>query len=249
MKKCLFYLVVLCGSLTLFAQNNLTFIEANEAYNKGDYSKASKLYENIIKTGNHSANLYFNLANSYYKLQKIGPSVYHYEKALALDPNNEDIQVNYGYAKQTLIDDIQPLAKGFLSRFYENLVSKNSDFWAWLSVIGVFIFVIGFLLFYKSYDPNQRKIYFSIWSLAIIIAIASCILAFASDHYQKNTTYAIVYALEVKIQSEPNLRSEQLFTLHEGTKVKLLEAVENWNKIQLANGKIGWVPQQEIKAL
>lgn len=249
MKKCFFYLFFLLFSLNLTAQNNLTFLEANDAYNKGDYTKASKLYEDILKNGSHSSNLYFNLANSYFKLQKIGPSIYNYEKALKLNPNSEDILINYGYAKQTLIDNIKPLPKGFLSKFYKNLITKKVDFWAWLSIFTVFAFVIGFILFYKSYNPNQRKIYFGIWSFSIIIALVSFILAFATENYKTNTNYAIVYSQEANIKSEPNLRSEHLFKLHEGTKVKLIESVENWNKIELENGKIGWISQQEIKVL
>ncbi len=249
MKKNLFYLFCLFFSTTLFAQNNLTFIEANEAYNKGDYNKAAKLYEDIITTGNHSSNLYFNLANSYYKLQKIGPSVYNYEKALLLDPNNKDILVNYGYAKQARLDDIQALPKGFLTRIYENLLAYSTDLWAWLAVVSVLLFVVGFLLFYKSYEPNLRKIYFGVWSLSIVIAIFSITLAYQSENHKNTTKYAIVYSQEVKIQSEPNLRSEQLFTLHEGTKVRQLETVENWHKIRLENGKIGWIPKKEIRTL
>jgi len=211
MKSFLFYILCSLFSLTVFSQNNLTFIEANEAYNKGDYNKAIGLYEKVIKTGNHSANLYFNLGNSYYKLQKIGPSIYNYEKALQLDPKNEDIQINYGYAKQTRLDDIQTLPKGFLKRFYERLVQFNIDFWAWLAVIAVFIFVIGFILFYKSYDPNQRKWYFGLWSLGLVVAIFSLVFAYTTENYQHSTNYAIIYAPEARIQSEPNLRSEQLF--------------------------------------
>ena len=249
MKKILFYLAFAVFSLGVVAQNNLIFIEANEAYNKGDYKKAAGLYEKIIKTGNHSANLYFNLANSYYKLQKIGPSVYNYEKALSLAPKNKDIQVNYGYAKQTRLDDIETLPKGFLKRSYESLVKLPINLWAWFAIIGVFLFVIGFVLFYRSYDPALRKVYFAIWSLSIVLAIFSFVFAFATEKYKQNNQYAIIYSAEVRIQSEPNLRSEQLFKLHEGTKVQVLEIVDNWKKIRLTDGKIGWIPKKDIKEL
>jgi len=247
MKKYLFYLLSLLFSITALAQNNLVFVEANEAYNKGDYKKATGLYEKILKTKNHSANLYFNLANSYYKSQKIGPSIYYYEKATNLAPKNKDIQINYGYAKQARLDNIQALPKGFLMRSYESLVKVSVDFWAWLAIISVFLFVIGFIFFYRTYDPAQRKIYFGIWSLSILMALFSLVFAYATESHQQNSNYAIVYNPEVRVQSEPNLRSEQLFKLHEGTKVRILEVVDNWEKIQLADGKIGWIPKKDIK--
>jgi len=249
MKNVFFYLALALFSISMVAQNNLTFIEANEAYNKGAYEKATDLYEKILKTKNHSANLYFNLANSYYKLQKTGPSIYNYEKALSLAPNNKDIQINYGYAKQTRLDNIETLPKGFLKRFYESLVHLPINFWAWFAVISVFLFVIGFILFYRSYNPSLRKVYFGVWSLSILLVIFSLIFAFATEKYQKNTKYAIIYLPEVRIQSEPNLRSEQLFKLHEGTKVQVIEMVDNWKKIRLTDGKIGWIPKKDIREL
>ena len=110
--------------LFLTAQNELLFSQANEAYNKGNYTKAVELYENIEKTGNVSENLYFNLANSYYKLQKIAPSIYNYEKALSLAPNNQDILDNYRFAKNMRIDQIDQIPQGFL----DQTVFKHSKF-------------------------------------------------------------------------------------------------------------------------
>jgi len=249
MKKYWLGILFFWFSIAVFAQNNLSFVAANESYNKGDYQKAIGLYEQILKTGNHSANLYFNLANCYYKLQKIAPSIYNYEKALSLDPNNSDILTNYGYAKQARLDHIETLPKGFLMRFYENLATVAVDFWAWLAVICVILFVVGFVLFYRSYDSLQRKVFFGIWSLSITIAVGSLVLAFVAEAYQKNTNYAIVFSPEIGLQSEPNLRSEQLLKLHEGTKVQILEEVDNWEKIKLTNGQIGWLPKKDIRRL
>ncbi len=249
MKKLLFFLLCLGYTFASLAQNNLVFVEANQAYNGGDYSKAIGLYEKVLKTGEHSANLYFNLANSYYKTQKTAASIYNYEKALALSPENEAIQINYGYAKQNRLDTIETLPKGFLSRFYTKLLQMPVDFWAWLAIGAVFVFVIGFVLFYKSEYALQRKLYFGVWSLSLLLAVFSLLLSYASFNYKQETTYGIVFSTEVSIQSEPNLRSEQVFKLHEGTKVQVLEKLDNWHKILLSDGRLGWMPDKEIKIL
>ncbi len=249
MKKLLQILLCLLVFFSSYAQQNLSFIEANQAYNKGNYNKAIDLYEKILNSELHSANLYFNLANSYYKLQKIAPSIYNYEKALNLDPTNKSIKINYDYAKQNRLDHFQNLPKGFLARTYEKLLSMKTDFWAWCAVVAMLIFVVGFVLFYRSTFASQRKIYFGIWSFAFLFVLLSLFLSFASYVSKENTKYAIVFSSEITIQSEPNPRSEVLLKIHEGTKVKILDQLDNWKKVMLINGRTGWIPKEGIKEL
>jgi uncharacterized protein YgiM (DUF1202 family) len=60
---------------------------------------------------------------------------------------------------------------------------------------------------------------------------------------------AIVFTQEVEVKSEPNIRRTEVFRLHEGTKVQILDTVNNWMKINLADGKTGWIPNDDIMAL
>ncbi|WP_010522961.1 tetratricopeptide repeat protein [Aquimarina agarivorans] len=252
MKKLIFSLLYVFIPLFVLGQqqNDIVFSQANEAYNKGDYNKSVELYKSIEKTGNASVNLYFNLANSYYKLQKIAPSIYYYEKALQLAPGNKEVLANYTFAKNMRIDKIDPLPKGFLSRLYTKLVSMfKVDTWAWLSVVFIFLFAVCFVVFYRAVSSQQRKVFFAGWTFSIVLSAFCVLVAFLTVTNKKNNRYAIIFAKEIKIQSEPNSRSEKLYTLHEGTKVKLLEAVDDWRKVKLSDGKVGWLPQKEVKAL
>lgn len=250
MKKIFISLILSLMPLFLLAQNELLFSQANEAYNKGNYAKAVELYENIEKTGNVSENLYYNLANSYYKLQKIAPSIYNYEKALSLAPNNQDVIDNYRFAKNMRLDQIDQIPQGFLTRLYQKLVTLWSvDTWAWLSIVFGFIFVFTFVLFYRAKFSQERKLFFGGWTLSLLLSVICLIFAFQTESYKTNTTFAIIFASETAIQSEPNLRSETLFKLHEGTKVQVLENVDDWKKIKLTDGKTGWMPQKELKEI
>ncbi len=251
MKKLIFsFLSVLLPLFVVAQQNEVLFSQANEAYNKGDYAKSIELYETIEKTGNVSANLYFNLANSYYKMQKVAPSIYNYEKALELTPNDKDIQTNYSFAKSTRIDKIDVLPQGFLSRLYKKLITLfKVDTWAWLSVGLMFMFAICFVVFYRAVSSAQRKMFFAGWTFSLFLSVFCMLFAFLTASYTVNNRFGIVYVSEIKVQSEPNLRSEKLFTLHEGTKVKLLEEVDNWKKIKLTDGKVGWLPKKQVKEL
>ena len=91
------------------AQTEALFNRATDAYNEGNYQQAIEVYNQILDKGEHSAALYFNLGNSYYKLNQIAPSIYYYEKALLLSPNDPEIKTNLSYAQNMTLDAIEVL--------------------------------------------------------------------------------------------------------------------------------------------
>lgn len=117
-------------------QNNALFDQATEAYNVGEYQKAIESYEKILENGEHSANLYYNMGNAYYKQNQIAPSIYYYEKALLLQPNDPEIENNLAYAKNMTLDAIESLPETGLSKIYHNIVGQLSfDQWAHVSIV------------------------------------------------------------------------------------------------------------------
>lgn len=246
----LVYMMVLLMSFLGTAQNTTVFEQGNKLYNDGKYAEAIDLYQSILDTGNHSAELYYNLANAHYKLNHIAPSIYFYEKALKLDPTDTDIKNNLAFAQNMTIDDIDVVPEAALSRLIKNIANYLSfDGWAKTSVVLVFIFVILFLVYYFAYSSLKKRLAFVISMVSLILACIALTLAFHKYNLDKNDRPAIVFAAESKVQSEPNTRSEESFRLHEGTKVQILDTVSNWKKIKLSDGKTGWILQEDIKAL
>lgn len=233
------------------AQNNTLFSQGNRLYNEGKFQDAINTYKSILDTENHSAELYFNLANAYYKLNRIAPSVYYYEKALQLSPNDNDIKNNMSFAKNMTIDAIELIPEMGFSKITNNIINRFSfDVWAILSVVFVVLFVVLFLAYYFSYSTNRKRLTFLSSILSLILVLITLMFAFQKNEYEQNDNPAIVFAHESEIKSEPNLRSEIAFKLHEGTKVQVLEIYnENWTKIKLADGKTGWISSQDIKEL
>ena len=116
-------------------RDNLQFDQANSLYNNGEYDAAILAYENILENNLHSSALYFNMANCYYKINKIAPSIYFYEKALKLSPNDKDIQNNLGFAQQMTIDQFNAIPELGVSKFYKKLAQIFSvNGWAVLCV-------------------------------------------------------------------------------------------------------------------
>jgi hypothetical protein len=242
-----FWLISLMG----VSQTTESFKRANELYNSGYYKKAIERYDSILESNQHSAELYFNLANCYYKLSEIGPSIFYYEKALQLSPKDSDILNNLGYAQKMTIDVIQKVPESGVSKFFnKTLNSLSVDGWAVRSVGLVFLFVILFLGYYLSHSEAKKRLFFVSSNLILILLLTSLVLLFKKDRIDQNLHSAIIFAKETEVKTEPNLRSETSFTLHEGTKVLVIENYKkDWSKIKLLNGETGWMSRYELKAL
>jgi tetratricopeptide (TPR) repeat protein len=232
------------------AQNETLFEQGNTLYNDGNYTLAIEKYQTILDNGKHSAELYFNLGNAYYKLNNIAPSIYYYEKALQLAPNDKDILNNIAFARNMTIDDVATIPEIGFSKFVNSITNMMSfDAWAMLAVGFLILFVILFLSYYFSYTSVKKRIAFVVSSTSIVFACVSVTIAYHNYNLKKNDKPAIVFAKESQIKSEPNLRSTEAFKLHEGTKVQILDTVNNWKRIKLADGKTGWIVSDDIKAL
>ncbi|WP_299394583.1 tetratricopeptide repeat protein [uncultured Gelidibacter sp.] len=249
MKHFVYILTFLIGTLG-FGQNEALFEQANDLYNKGDFEQAISKYEAIIDAGEHSAAVYFNLGNAHYKLNHIAPSIYYYEKALRLSPNDKEIQNNIAFARNMTIDAIEKVPEIGFSKFTKNVTNwLTFDGWAKLSVVLMLLFIAFYLLFYFNSGSTKKRMAFVAAMSFLILAFGSVALAFNNYNLVQNDRPAIVFAKESQVKSEPNLRSTESFKLHEGTKVQILDTVNNWKKIKLADGKTGWIPTDAIKAI
>lgn len=238
--------------LPTFAQqgNMDLFDKANSLYNKGEYQLAIEGYLKISESGQHSAELYYNLANAYYKLNQIAPSIYYYEKALILNPGDEDILNNLKYAQNMTIDSIDEMPKTGFDRLVSSTVDVFSHrTWAIGSILFMVLFVVMFLLYYFSSYHRWKRLYFVLSFLMLLIAIGAALGAYKQYTIQNSKTLAIIFAKETSVTSEPNLGSEEIFQLHEGTKVNVLDSLGQWKKIRLSDGKVGWLPQGDLRII
>jgi len=246
----------ICNILILFlsflvsGQTDAVFNSATDAYNDGEYEKAIDFYNSILEEGQHSASLYFNLGNSYYKLNDIAHSIYYYEKALLLSPNDKEINNNLGYAQQMTLDAIDTLPETGLSKFYKTITNKFSfDQWAKMGIAFMFLFVFLYIIFYYAQYASRKRWAFIGSLVFLFISILTITFSFIQYNDFKKEQPAIVFADEIGIQSEPNVSSDEIFVLHAGTKVNVVEKLNDWKRIRLTDGKTGWVSSEYIKLL
>lgn len=251
MKNRFAFIIVLFFGYISFAQTSSElFSKANTFYKNGLYSKATELYLNIEKSGLESEELFFNLGNSYYKLNKVAPSIYYYEKTLKLNPMHLDAANNLAFAKRMTIDIIEDLPKTFLQRFSSNVIQKLTyNTWAIIAVTASFLTAILFLLYYFSETPKRKIFYFNTTIFAVFAMTVTVIFAYSNYETTQKSSYAIIFSLKSEIKNAPSLDGEVVFELHEGTKVTVLDELSNWKKIKIADGKTGWINAADIKEI
>lgn len=250
MKYIFSYILIFTIFSGIFGQNQTIFEQANTLYNNGNYEQAIKKYEQILSSKQHSAELYFNLANAHYKLNHIAPSIFYYEKALLLKPNDKDINNNANFARNMTIDAIETVAEVGLKKIFNKLTRVLSfDGWSWLGVVTIFLFVALMITYQLSYTSSIKRLTFISSFICLLMTVISVTFAFQSYTLFSKDNPAIVFAKTSEVKSEPNLRSNKTFELHEGTKVNVIEDVENWKKVELSDKNTGWILTDDIKLL
>jgi tetratricopeptide (TPR) repeat protein len=249
MKRILFLLLIITNLVN--AQNvDSLFVHASNLYKAGKFEDAIKEYEIIESKKLVSLELYYNLGNSYYKLNKVGPAIYYYEKALNIDSSNEDVRNNLVFAKRLALDNIEELPKTVLQKFNKNYLQKLSyDQWAIVVITFSVLGSLFFLLFYFAEIPSKKRFYFVISIVSFILLLGSLFITYSQYNTSKTNNPAIVFAEETEIRNAPTLNSEIVFKLHEGTKVIVLDAVDDWKKVKIKDGKLGWIIAEDIKML
>lgn len=236
-------------SVSAFGQESI-IKEAETAYTQEDYSKAIELYESVLGEYGTSAEIYYNLGNAYYKSGRIGPSILNYERALLLDPGDSDIRFNLQMAKQRAVDKIEPVGDFFVFKWFQSIQNMGgADSWANISIFCFILFIGCLLLFFFSRWIKVKKIGFYLSIIFLVIIIFANIFAHNQKKEIVNRNSAIVFSPTVTVKSSPDASGNDLFILHEGTKVSIKSTLGDWKEIEIEDGNIGWMPSKDIEII
>jgi tetratricopeptide (TPR) repeat protein len=241
------FLISLILSFSSLANDSteVLFQKANALYKAKDYASAVQLYDSLIGQSYRSANLYFNTGNAYYKLGQYTKAILYYEKASLLGGTKEDIELNLELAKLHSTDKIDAIPDFFVVRVWKSvLMYYSAKKWAWLS-IGFFILgLLLFLLIYLNRSVLMKKVLIPLFVLTGVLFILFTVFSVQKTSIEHHSHYAILFEPTVYVKSAPDIESTDLFLIHEGLKLRLLEEVDDWTKIKLADGKTGWIPSE-----
>lgn len=247
MKKQFNILVFIFSLLALptLGQSNYyqnTFEKANSYYAKGKYDSAITYYQEIERAGLASFELYFNIGNTAFKLNNLPLAILNYERASKIQSNDKDLKHNLDLANDQITDKIEAIPKFFLYEWISNLSnSMKSSNWAWLNLILFFLFLISLSVYLRIKSTSLKVFSFYGALFSLFLVFVSLALGIQRYQFETNNKSAIVFQPSLTVKSEPSENSTDLFLLHEGTKIKILEATESWSKISLPDGNVGWV--------
>lgn len=218
------------------------FATANEAYENGDYAQAVETYNDIIRNGFESWQLYYNLGNAYYRLDSIGRCILSYERALRLAPNKQLIKDNLELARSKTTDKIEVLPKMFLVQWTDAVVRITTPRgWRIIFLSLFFLTLSALCIFLIAKDYRFRKTSFVLTVILAILTIFSILNAAISAKNVTNNMKAVVIAPMVVVKSSPDAKSVDKFLLHEGTLLTIDDKQDQWWQITIDDGKNGWI--------
>lgn len=250
MKNFVLAILVMFVSFVNAQEAQSVFKKANEQYQAESYKEAVTSYNSVLEKGFTSSEVYFNLGNAYFKTNQLAKAIYSYEKALFIDPSNKDAQVNLGYANDRIVDRIKTIPMSAFEKFNNTILALFSyNGWAKITVTCSLLAGLLWIFFFFSTQSGVKKMFFT---LSVVISTCCFIgLGIAYQQYSRtqNTVNAIVFLEEVSVKEEPRDNALEVFSLHEGTKVKVLDRVGEWHKVKIVDGQVGWLSIKAFKII
>ncbi|MCW8810001.1 MAG: tetratricopeptide repeat protein [Ignavibacteriaceae bacterium] len=252
-KQTLFVLFII-----FFSINNLSFArdvnssmqQAGENYRNAEYDKAINIYEQLISEGYKGTSLYYNLANSYYRIGKLGYAILNYERALKISPSDEDVKHNLAFANLSTVDRIQPLPTFFLFEWWETvLASLSVNGWTYAAFIFYLVLLLLIILYFFARTIFQQKIilFSGLGTLIVLVLIVSLLVV--KINREQTVISGVIVDQSTTVKTSPDPNSTDAFVIHEGLKLNLEDRLDEWVKIKLADGKVGWIENNAVEEI
>ena len=238
-------------ALAAAMNNDLTKGEADSAYIRNDYASAIQHYEDLLKEKGESADVYYNLGNSYYKSDNIAKAILNYERALLLKPGDNDIRFNLEMARSKTVDKVNPVSEMFFVTWTKSLMNTmGADSWGRWAITTFILFIFSLIIFIFGKQIVFKKIGFATAILFFLVVVVTNIFAYQQKDELTDRANAIVISPSITVKSTPNKGGTDLFILHEGHKVSIKDnSMKEWKEIRLEDGNVGWVPADAIEVI
>lgn len=247
--------ILLMLPMMLMADNDapaeLKFEQGVKSYTNGEYQEAASQWMEIYQTFKLSSpELFFNLGNAYFKLTDYPSAILFYERALKLEPSYEDAIYNLNVANMRITDKIEPLPELFYQTWFKTIVNLfNANQWSILFLLTLLIATAMFALYVFSNTMRLRKNGF--YGGVILFLLATLFFYFGSVKHRKSEVEknAIVFIARSPVKSSPSEMGTDLFFIHAGTKVLIVDQIGNWVKIKILDGNQGWIESEHLEVI
>ena len=229
------------------ASNKDKFYQGVTYFTAGTYKEALQVWTDIYNTGYRSANLDYNIGNAYFKLNNIPLAILFYERAYLLNPTDENINYNLQISRTLIVDRFQEIPEIFFIKWY-NIVSllMSTNIWAKISITTFILLLLSLSLYIYSSRYRQKVLGFWLGISFFVISLFTLAFAIRNKSLVYDSHKAIISSQMVSGKSSPDKSGNDLFILHEGTKVTIEDEIGEWTEIRLSDGNKGWIPVNSI---
>jgi len=252
MKKYLFIIIALVQSNFGASAVDLSElkIQADSAYAREEYETAQQKYQ-LVADSVQDASICYNLGCCYYRMDDMARAVLWFERAYLLNPGDSDIRFNLDMARSKTIDRITPRHEMFFVSWYRWLTNVMSlQQWAVTCLVLFFALLISLSVFFFARGYNWRKMGFYLSILFLVLVILGNVCAFQQKSYLRNRHDGIIITSAVTVKSTPSESGNDLFVLHEGTKVHISDnEMKEWCEVEIADGKTGWIQKKDMEII
>ena len=218
------------------------FQQGNGYYQQGNFAAAIECYESILKSGATGGELCFNLGNAYYKQGNMGKAVLHYERAIRLMPGDDDLRHNLQLANLLIVDKIDVTPRLFVWDMWDGIkawFSLSGITWTAYALLLLSAGAVVTVILARRYSVRKIGMIASL-GIGLFFVFAAVILVDKARDAGRSDE-AIVLATLTTVKNSPDAKSSDAFVLHAGVKVRIIDSVNEWVKIRLADGKVGWM--------
>jgi len=243
-------IIIIAGSLYSQEDQQQNFRKGVELYTSAKYEEALNQWLDIYNAGYYSASLDYNIGNAYFKLNNIPGAILFYERALLIKPAGENIHYNLEIARTLVVDKFNEIPQLFFIKWFDFLsLMLSTNGWATLSIISFIISL--FLLSLYIYSGRYRLKVISFWIAILMFIVSGSSLAFSlrNKALVYDSKEAVIFSPSVTGKSSPDSSGNDLFVLHDGTKVRIEDEVGEWYEIKLSDGNKGWVPINSLEII
>ncbi len=220
---------------------------ADSAYAAEDYKAAASLYSRVEP----SAAVCYNIGNCHYRMDDVARAILWYERAAMLDPGDGDIRFNLEMARGKTIDKVVPKHELFFVGWCRSLVDMASaDAWGRISLALFALALACLVLCVVLNDITLRKFSLALFAVLLVLTAVGNLCAYSQRYHLLHRTGAIVMDASAVVKSTPSPSGNDLFVLHEGTKVEIKDStLKGWYEIELADGKVGWLESRQVEVI
>lgn len=266
---CVALVAVACVAVStpLRAADNKTTARANweagiEAYNAKEYAQAVEAFETVVASDYASAEVYYNLANAYFKLGQqatssrpfaggeLGRAVLNYERALKLDPTLDDARYNLDIAKD-YTNDTEAVPESFIVRLWRSIAGvMTTNGWAVLSIVMFGVALVSLMVYLLNGNIVVRKVAFFLSLIVVVVFALSTALSLTQLRAAEVDNRAVVLAADTTpVHASPDSASKIIREPSQGVTVEVERKQGDWSEVRFADGEKGWVRSANVEII